>query len=125
MEEKRHHNSEAGVTFVETLMAMLLVLITALGLMGTLVTAIAMNNRNKIGSTGTMLAQAVVEQIKSTIIGSGTSALKDCAGTTWTIDTVSGAGAALSNSVIDFTESSPPAHYHMNYVVKSPCRSDG
>jgi Tfp pilus assembly protein PilV len=121
----RIHDREAGVTFVETLVATLLVLITSLGLMGMLVTAIAMNNRNKIGSTGTMLAQAVVEQIKATIIGSGSSALTDCAGTTWTIDTVAGAGAAVNNSAIDFTQTSPPTNYHMNYVVKSPCTSTG
>src|SRR5215831_6543911 len=104
----RIHDSAAGVTFVETLVAMLLLLITALGLMGVLVTAIAMNNRNKVGSTGTMLAQAVVEQIKATIIGSGSSALTDCAGTTWTIDPLAGAGATVTNSVIDFSQTSPP-----------------
>ena len=123
--KRRVRNSEAGVTFVETLVAMLLLLIMALGLMGVLVTSIAMNNRNKMGSTGTMLAQAVVEQIKATIIGSGSSALTDCAGNTWTIDTVAGTGATVTDGAIDFTQTNPPDNYHMNYVVKSPCTSTG
>jgi hypothetical protein len=72
-----------------------------------------------------MLGQAVVEQIKATIIGSGSSALTDCAGTTWTIDTVAGAGSTVTNSLIDFSQTSPPANYHMNYVVKSPCTPTG
>jgi type II secretory pathway pseudopilin PulG len=117
-------NSESGVTLIEVMLAMLIMLITTLSIMGVMTTAIGLNNRNKIGSTGTMLAQAVIEQIKATIIGSETSALVDCALNTWTIDTAPG-GATLNGSNIDFTQTSPPANYYMNYVVKSPCTSSG
>src|SRR5262249_1083202 len=64
------------------------------------------------------------EQVNSTIIGGGTSGLTDCAGNSWTINTAPG-GAALSGSAIDFTESSPPANYNMQYVVKTPCQMGG
>ena len=127
--ERRSLGSEAGVTLVEVLLALLILLITSVSLMGIFTTAIALNHRNKVGSTGAMLAQAVVEQIKATVIGSGSSAFKDCDGTTWTIDTIpdqtSGHGAAINGASIDFTQASPPTNYHMNYVVKSPCQSSG
>lgn len=117
-------NTQSGISVIEVLLATSILLISSLGIMALVSTAIATNNRNKIDSTGTILAQSVLEQIKATIIGSNASSLTDCAGTLWTINTIPG-GAALSASGIDFGESSPPANYHMNYVVKSPCSNSG
>ena len=122
--ERHRKNSDAGVTLVEVLIATLILLICSLTIMAVVGTAIALNNRNKIGSTGTMLAQSVVEHIKATLIGSGSSSLTDCAGTVWTINTAPG-GAAVSGAYINFSQSSPPANYHMNYVVNSPCSGSG
>jgi hypothetical protein len=99
-------------------------MICSLGIVGMISASIVTNNRNKLDSTGTMLTQAVIERVKSTIIGSGTSSLVDCTGTTWTIDTSPG-GAALTGAKIDFTQTSPPTDYHMDYVVRSPCSSTG
>ena len=126
----KHKRRDAGATLVETMLAIMILIICSLSIMGLVSTAIAMNHRNKVESTGTMLAQSVVEQIKATIIGSGSSSLRDCAGTLWTINTAAGtggipAGAALSGAWVDFSETSPPTNYHMNYVVKSPCSSGG
>ena len=115
---------ESGATLVEVLLAILILIISSLSIMGLVSTAIAMNHRNKVESTGTMLAQSVVEQIKATIIGSGSSSLRDCAGTLWTINTAPG-GANLSGSWVDFSQTSPPSNYHMDYVVKSPCGDTG
>jgi type II secretory pathway pseudopilin PulG len=117
-------NREAGATLVEVLLSVLILIICSVSIMGLVSTAIAMNQRNKVESTGTMLAQSVVEQIKATIIGSGSSSLRDCAGTLWTINTAPG-GATVGGSTIDFTQSSPPSNYHMNYVVNSPCGNSG
>ena len=122
--EEPGRNSARGVSLIEVLFASVILIIVSLSIMGVVATAIAMNHSNKVGSTGTMLGQSVVEQIKATIIGSGSSSLTDCAGALWTINTAPG-GAALSGSTIDFTQSSPPANYHMNYVVKSPCSGSG
>jgi hypothetical protein len=97
---------------------------SSLGVIGLLWTAILTNNRNKVDSTQTMLAQSVVEQVNSTIIGSESSALTDCDGTVWTISTTPG-GAALNGSSIDFTEADPPDDYHMTYVLRAPCAEDG
>jgi len=94
-----------------------------------IITSIAMNNRNKIDSTQTMLAESILEQIHSTFNGNGTSSLQDCSGTNWVIDTTipntGSVGAALSGAMIDYSESTPPAGYHMDYVVRTPCSSTG
>ena len=121
---KRRRNSQSGISMIELLIAGMILVISSLGIMVLISTAIATNSRNKIDSTKSMLAGAVLEQIDSTIIGSGTAPLSDCAGNSFTINTAPG-GAALSGSGIDFTESSPPANYHMDYVVNSPCDSTG
>jgi prepilin-type N-terminal cleavage/methylation domain-containing protein len=123
MEDKRT-NRQAGISLIEVLIAMVVLSMASLGVIGLVWTSILMNNRNKVDSTQTMLAQSIIEQVNSTIIGSETSALSDCAGTTWTISTTPG-GAAVSNGVIDFTETSPPSNYHMNYVTNIPCDSTG
>src|SRR5438034_10242192 len=117
-------SSQAGITMIEMLMACAILVIGSLGMIGLIVSSIATNNRNKLDSTQTMLANSILEQITSTIIGVGTSALTDCAGNAWTIDTAPG-GATLNGSRIDFTQTSPPADYHMNYVVNTPCTSTG
>lgn len=115
---------EAGVGMIEVLMASLLLAIISLSILGMISMSIVTNNRNRMDSTGTMLAQAVVQQIKATLIGTGTASLTDCNGTAWMIDSSPG-GAALSGSVIDFTQTSPPTNFFMNFVMKSPCTSTG
>ena len=125
---KKHRYSlrpgSAGIGVIEVLVATLVLMICSLGIVGMISAAIVTNNRNKLDSTGTMLTQAIIERVKSTIIGSGSSSLVDCTGTTWTIDTSPG-GAALAGANIDFTEASPATDYHMDYVVRSPCSSTG
>jgi Tfp pilus assembly protein PilV len=111
-------NSEAGTTLIELMMAAVVVVIGFAGTLALVLTAIASNNRNRTDSTGTMIAQAIVENISSVLVGSGTDNLTDCAGNPWTINTAVG-GANLSGSQIDFTQAqtSITAHYYMNYVV--------
>jgi len=121
--EKRR-SSQAGISLIEVLMASVILVIGSLGMILLIVSSIATNNRNKLDSTQTMLANSILEQINSTIIGVGTAALTDCAGNAWTIDTAPG-GANLNGARIDFTQSSPPADYHMNYVVNTPCTASG
>jgi len=114
----------SGIGVIEVLIATLVLMICSLGIVGMISAAIVTNNRNKLDSTGIMLTQAIIERVKSTIIGSGSSSLVDCTGTTWTIETAPG-GAALAGANIDFTEATPATDYHMDYVVRSPCSSTG
>ena len=113
---KIRRNPEAGLTMLEVLFGAVVMTIGFMGLIGLVVTAIASNNRNKLDSTATMLTQAVVEQINSTIIGTGTATITDCNGTTWNIATSIG-GAALSGANIDFSQTAPPTNYHMDFAV--------
>jgi hypothetical protein len=114
---------------IETLVACAILLVLSLSMISLIITAIATNNRNKIDSTQTMLAESILEQIHSTFNGNGVSALQDCSGTNHTIDTTipntGSVGSALSGSSIDFSQASPPAGYHMDYVVRTPCDSTG
>ena len=116
---------------IETLMAAAILIIGSISILTLIIDAIATNNRNKMDSTQSMLATSILEQINSTLVGSGSSALTDCAGNTWNINTQPG-GATLSGSAIDFTQdisswstSTPSQQYFMNYVVTAPCKNDG
>ena len=129
---KRRLRGDSGITMIETLMAAGILVIGSIGMLSLIVAAIATNNRNKMDSTQTMLAESILEQVYSTFGasgGPGTSTLVDCAGTSWTIDTTvsnqTDSGAALSGTSIDFTEASPPAGWHMDYVIKTNCSSTG
>jgi prepilin-type N-terminal cleavage/methylation domain-containing protein len=117
-------NPQSGMSMIEVMVATLILSISSLGVIALVWTAILTNNRNKVDSTQTMLAESIIEQINATIIGSESSALSDCDGTTWTISTTPG-GAALSNARIDFTEADPPDDYFMTYVLRAPCTSTG
>ena len=127
--ELKRENSQAGVTLIETLVACVILSILSLSMITLIITAIATNNRNKIDSTQTMLAESILEQIHSTFNGNGVSSLQDCSGTDWTIDTTipntGSVGAALIGSKIDFTQATPPTGYHMDYVIRTPCDSTG
>jgi Tfp pilus assembly protein PilV len=118
--------SQAGITMIETLLAASILVIGSLGMLGVVIGSIATNNRNRIDSTQSMLATSILEQIDSTVIGSGSSNLVDCANNTWSILTAvptSGvAGAPLSGAGIDFTQAQV-AGYSMNYVVSTSCPS--
>ena len=120
--------SQRGVTMIETMMAAFILMVGSLSMVGLIIRSIATNNRNKMDSTQMMLATSIAEQIDSTIIGSGTSELVDCAGTTHTIDTQPG-GADLSSENVDFSENiaadAAKNNYHMDYVLRTPCTSTG
>jgi hypothetical protein len=109
--------------------AAFILIVGSLAMVGLVFRSIALNNRNKLESTQTMLSTSIAEQINSTIIGSGQSSLVDCAGTTHTIDTQPAVGANLNGDDIDFTENiaadATKDHYHMDYLLRSPCNSSG
>ena len=119
---------QSGITMIETMMAALILIVGSLSMVGLIVRSIATNNRNRLDSTQMMLATSIAEQIDSTIIGSGTSTLSDCAGTAHLIDTQPG-GANVNGKNIDFTENigadSSKDGYHMDYVLRTPCSSSG
>lgn len=115
---RRRTGSQAGISLIELLIAGAVMVVGFMALMMLILTAIASNNRNRMDSTATMVGQAVVEQINSTLISTtGTTTLIDCAGTSHTMSTAPDAGAALSGANIDFSEATPPPDYQMDFAV--------
>lgn len=109
---------QAGFTLIELLLAAVVLVVGLLAITGLFATAIGSNGRSRVDSTATMLSQSVIEQITAVLARGGPSAITDCGSpaTTWNIDTNVG-GAALTGSTIDFTQSTPPSGYYMNFAV--------
>jgi type II secretory pathway pseudopilin PulG len=119
---RRRLNKQSGMTMIEVLFAGGVMVVGFMGLMTLVMAAIASNNRNRMDSTGMMLTTAVLEQVNSTIVGTGTADLTDCANppNTWTINTAglpgAGAGAPLAGGNVDFSQSTVNGYY-MRFVV--------
>jgi prepilin-type N-terminal cleavage/methylation domain-containing protein len=114
--------SNAGFTLVELLIASAVMSVAGLGAVGIIMMAVKANTQSGHDSTMGMLSNAVIEQVNSTLVGSGTASLSDCQGTTFTIATAPG-GAALKSGLgsdIDFTAAAVD-NYHMDYTVAAPC----
>jgi Tfp pilus assembly protein PilV len=115
---------------VEVLLASAILVIGSVGMILLVINSIATNSRNRVDSSQTMLAESVVEQVNSTVIGKGSSLLTDCAGHSYTLSGVTG-GANLNGvgDAIDFGEDiaadTTKADYHMDYTVNVPCNSGG
>jgi hypothetical protein len=121
-------NPQSGMSVVELMIAAVVLVVGMLAVMALLALATGNNGRSKIDSTATMLTQSVVEQISAVLKGGGPGSIYDSqlsggtcvTGTKWIIDSAggpapSGNGAALAGSKIDFTQTSPPTGYQMNY----------
>jgi hypothetical protein len=123
---KTRGNSSAGFALVELLIATIVMTVGGLGAYGIILMAVNSNSHSLQDSTMTMLTNAVIEQVNSTLVGSGTANLTDCKGSNFTIATAPG-GAAVRGGLgsdIDFS-AAPLTNYHMDYTVMSPCESDG
>jgi Tfp pilus assembly protein PilV len=118
------------MTLLELLIAGVVFVFGTMGIIILITTALASNNRNRMDTTSTLLAQAVMEQIATKPANAAGAAalvsMTDCnpsGTTTFTINTVgstTGTGATLlSNGSIDFTEAitSVPANYGMQFVM--------
>ncbi len=115
----------AGFALAELLIATVVMSVGGLGAYGIIIMAIAANSHSLQDSTMTMLTNAVIEQVNSTLVGSGTANLSDCRGTNFTIATAPG-GAPLRGSLgsdIDFTAAAPD-DYHMDYAITERCLGD-
>ena len=104
----RARRSQAGMTLIELMIAMV-VLAVGLGALSNLFIAAALsNNKNSRGTTATLLAQLVLEQISSQSPSStATILLTDCTGNRWAVATTggpapAGAGARLDAAPADY-----------------------
>jgi len=123
---------QSGMSLIELMIAMVVRVVGRLALMTLVTTAISSNNRNKLDTTGTMLAQTVLEGIAAQPASAGiTFNMPDCnpaGSTTWLIATAGpatignslGADVVASTGNIDFNLQSyaaVTANYKMLYVT--------
>jgi prepilin-type N-terminal cleavage/methylation domain-containing protein len=119
---------QSGMSLIELMIAIVVLVVGMLALMMLVITSISTNNRNKVDTTGTLLAQKVIDGISSRPATLNTTfTMNDCnpAGvTSWTMATAPandpGAGATVdANGNIDYpnqTYAAVTANYKMRYV---------
>ena len=120
---------QAGFTLIELMFAGLVMLVGLTGGLLLVLTAVASNNRDKMDSSGTVLAQMALEMIASVPANSGSNvSVTDCNPTTssathtmtTTGGTGSGAGSPLtSGGAIDFTQSTVAGYSMMYYACQA------
>jgi prepilin-type N-terminal cleavage/methylation domain-containing protein len=136
---KRLHGAEDGMTMIELLIAMAVLMIGLLGCTAMIVGAIQSNARNKNDTTAVVLDQEILETFATDINfpSAGTATIYDCATSSGSVNqhlaslvsaTSPGAGASLTASnTIDWTATAPTyatstvAGYAMKYQA---CNGD-
>jgi Tfp pilus assembly protein PilV len=132
---------QSGMGLIELMIALTVLVVGMLSLMTLITAAIRTNNRNRIDTGGTLIAQMVMERIAAQPATWGDACnpttspncmkITDCnpaGATTWPIATLGaaspGAGATVTAGSIDFNASSPgdyatlqTTHYAMRYVT--------
>lgn len=124
----RRLKTQRGMTLIELMIALTVLVIGLAALLALIMTGVASNSRNKFDTGGTFAAQAVLETIAGQPGGTDVN-FKDCAGSSFTIKTASPAVGATPNNAgatlmtdgtgrIDFsaqTNSAVTAGYSMLY----------
>lgn len=117
-------NPQAGFTLVEMVIAALVLLVGLTAGMLLILTAMANDNRSKMDSSATILAQMTIEMIATVPANAASNVtVVDCnpsggsaSHTLNTAGTGGGAGAPLSGGAIDFTQSTVNG-YSMTYYA--------
>lgn len=126
---RRNSTGDQGFTLIELMLAMFVLVTAILGGMVMVSIGMLRNNSNKIDTTGTNVAQTVLERVAST--GPNVNTLlsaTDClqtnpATSTLKINTAAGGALLLPSGDIDFSQSAAAlnaAGYQMNYTVCAP-----
>lgn len=108
---------ERGMTLIELMLAIVVLMVGIAGAMGLMTTTIGGNWRNQQQSNSTAIAQMVTEKILSQVAGStATLNINDCAGNNNPVNTAAGGESLLSSGDVDYT-ATLVANYHMTYTV--------
>jgi len=114
--------SERGMTLIELMIAMIVLMVGVVGSMALIAYAVGGNGRSKQQSNATVVAQMLVEKIasqKATVANNLT--VTDCAGNTSTVYTAAGGPTLTSSGTEDFTAAIVTG-YQMTYT---DCGSNG
>ncbi|HKR96028.1 MAG TPA: prepilin-type N-terminal cleavage/methylation domain-containing protein [Candidatus Angelobacter sp.] len=119
---KNRKSKNQGFSLVELTVAMFVLAVGVLGGMVMIITGMTRDNTNRVDTTATNAAQAVLEEIAGAPAQSSpTLSVTDCLGNVLAINTAGsaspGSGAPLqANGDIDFSQGAVPG-YQMNYTV--------
>lgn len=115
--------SARGFSLIELMIAMTVLVIGVLGSMGIIFVASASNGRSKLNTTAATLAESTMERIvaipQSASGPAATTAITDCAGNTFVVDTDPGGSPVISAgafATVDFNQDAVP-NYSMRYTV--------
>jgi prepilin-type N-terminal cleavage/methylation domain-containing protein len=100
----RNRRAERGMTLIELMIAMVVLLVGVVGSMALIAYAIGGNGRSKQQSNATVVAQMLSEKISSQKASTSTSlTVTDCAGTSNTVATAAGGPTLNSSGEEDFS----------------------
>src|SRR3954447_23171449 len=85
----RIRNSARGLTLIELMVAMAILATGMAALVGLVVTAAGNNNKAKVDTGGTLVAQMVLEQMLAQPLANSI-VIRDCNATDWTVSGVPG-----------------------------------
>jgi prepilin-type N-terminal cleavage/methylation domain-containing protein len=96
---------ERGMSLIELMIALVVLLIGVVGSMSLIGLSIGGNGRSRQQSNSTTIVQMMVEKISSVKASTSPNlTLSDCAGNSFTISTAVGGSALTSSGVVDFTQ---------------------
>jgi prepilin-type N-terminal cleavage/methylation domain-containing protein len=113
---KKAFRKERGMTLIELMIAMVVLLVGIVGSMALIAYAIGGNGRSRQQSNATVIAQMISEKISSQKASlSNNLTVYDCTGTGTTIYTAAGGGALNSSGDVDMTATAVTG-YQMYYT---------
>jgi prepilin-type N-terminal cleavage/methylation domain-containing protein len=119
MTAAQQRRGEQGMTLIELIIAMAVLAVGVLALLALITVAMRNNNRSKLDTGGTMVAQVVIEALSAQSSPSQNVTVTDCSNTPQTLSGAPGSGAALNaNGGIDFVNqayAAVPLNYKMLY----------
>lgn len=110
-------SKQGGMTLIELMIAMFVLLVGVVGSMSLVALSIGGNGRNRQQSNSTAMVQMVTEKLSSINASSTTTfQITDCSGNTFTLNTAAGGATLLSSGDVDFSQSPAPSGYSMQYT---------
>jgi prepilin-type N-terminal cleavage/methylation domain-containing protein len=114
---KTRARNERGMTLIELMIALVVLLVGVVGSMSLVALSIGGNGRNRQQSNSTTFTQMVTEKIASVNASTDTTlTITDCSGNSFNVSTAAGGATLLASGVVDFTQSPAPANYSMSYT---------
>jgi prepilin-type N-terminal cleavage/methylation domain-containing protein len=113
---KKALRNERGMSLVELMIAMVVLLVGLVGSMALVAVSMGNNSRSKQQSNSTIVAQLIIEKIASMRATlAPVLPATDCAGNAFNVNTVAGGSPLTASGDIDFTLA-PVAGYQMLYT---------